>query len=672
MTSTQAQEKLDSAIAHARAGRLTQAIADVEGAIELEPDWLDPRGHLAGFLTQRAYYAEALEQYDACLVRDPGNPDAAGLASDLSRSLLSHEGALDYLRRTDASRVQDPNRLDLQIKELTRQCACLRRWPRNLLIRSTLRTVAFAVRVLRRTRAALRIAELAGATQDPTPTLLHDIAQLRYEQQTFDHLRRNRNTAAMLRQAIARDPDAPRCHCLLGRVLHEMGDMDEAVSQARRAASLAPDNATAHDVLALALVRQKSFSDAVPVYEHLARLRPNDPFVCANLGAVHQALGQTDRARTRYTRARELAPGNPFAVFFLETIDNKHSPAEASPKSGPGFCLLQDTHTSYGPPLAPVSRNLSTVIRSTLKRAIRFTAGTIRQFLSRSDFKKIRCGVCGSDRHKHLCLCMGNGWRIVRCQDCGLVFTNPQPRPHFLYGIYQDDYWEGGRIHGAEAFHRDVRSPDALQELDIALFQWLHETGFKEFESDLGPGRRAIDVGCGSGIFMREMMNRGWNVAGVEIAEDVASFCGRMGLDVRQGTLEAAAYPDATFDFATLHHVVEHVVDPAAIVREVARVLRPGGRFLIRTPCCDSLPAVLAGREWFSDPDHVFFFSQTSLRQLLERNGLRVLQTMSTVGVKYETWSKAWNDAALNDLVKEKFEEYNQGDVICIMAAVEK
>ena len=100
------------------------------------------------------------------------------------------------------------------------------------------------------------------------------------------------------------------------------------------------------------------------------------------------------------------------------------------------------------------------------------------------------------------------------------------------------------------------------------------------------------------------------------------------------------------------------------------RILRPGGRLIVRTPCCDSVPSLLAGRDWFYSPDHIYFFSRNSLTALLERNGFRVLDTMSTVGVKYETWPHAWYEARLNDAIRRQVETYNQGDVIVVYAEV--
>ena len=90
-------------------------------------------------------------------------------------------------------------------------------------------------------------------------------------------------------------------------------------------------------------------------------------------------------------------------------------------------------------------------------------------------------------------------------------------------------------------------------------------------------------------------------------------------------TLKEAGFADGSFDVVTLFHVIEHVASPSLLVRQVCRVVKPGGHVVIETPTIDSLWYRLLGSRWRQFiPDHYWFFSAPTLHDLLERNGIQV------------------------------------------------
>ena len=95
---------------------------------------------------------------------------------------------------------------------------------------------------------------------------------------------------------------------------------------------------------------------------------------------------------------------------------------------------------------------------------------------------------------------------------------------------------------------------------------------------------RILDVGCGTGANLL-MLSQYGEAEGVDVSEDALAFCRERGLDhVKQGAGEALPYDDNTFDLVTAFDVVEHMDDDLAGLREMFRVLRPGGRALIFVP----------------------------------------------------------------------------------------
>ena len=133
---------------------------------------------------------------------------------------------------------------------------------------------------------------------------------------------------------------------------------------------------------------------------------------------------------------------------------------------------------------------------------------------------------------------------------------------------------------------------------------------------------RILDVGCGTGANLL-MLSKYGEAEGVDIAEDALAFCRERGLDkVRLGSGEELPYDDGTFDLVTALDVVEHMDDDLAGLREMRRVLRPGGRVLLFVPTFMFL--------WGLQDDvsnHRRRYRLPELRRVLEQAGFEIERT---------------------------------------------
>jgi predicted SAM-dependent methyltransferase len=122
------------------------------------------------------------------------------------------------------------------------------------------------------------------------------------------------------------------------------------------------------------------------------------------------------------------------------------------------------------------------------------------------------------------------------------------------------------------------------------------------------------------------MRRLGWNVEGVEPDPVAVASARDAGLSVLEGTLSTIEYPANHFDAITMSHVIEHLHDPLAALRECYRILRPGGVLWVATPNLGSYGHKLFGRDWrgLEPPRHLGIFTRESLKAGLKETGFEV------------------------------------------------
>ena len=181
-----------------------------------------------------------------------------------------------------------------------------------------------------------------------------------------------------------------------------------------------------------------------------------------------------------------------------------------------------------------------------------------------------------------------DGFTIVRCNVCSLDYLNPRLKQGILQEIYDDGYYRS-----REGYGRDPNSPQEDEDSFYGYNEYLAEeksikATFKRrldiVEKFVAPGT-LLDLGCAMGFLLDLARDRGWTVEGVELSEYAYLHAvEKLHLPVRHGTLYDAEFDDGKFDAVTLFDVIEHFPNPRKEIREVARVLRPGGIFAVTTP----------------------------------------------------------------------------------------
>ena len=206
------------------------------------------------------------------------------------------------------------------------------------------------------------------------------------------------------------------------------------------------------------------------------------------------------------------------------------------------------------------------------------------------------------------------GQRYVRCAQCGFRFGRSETNANLQT-----------RIEDFEPAYRQYLDPTAVDEANHdATLAWI------EARVPLGPGVLVLDVGAGSGKFLRHLAaRRQCRTAGLEPSTELHGPFGLHGLGILNQTLPefAAAYAGTGFDIVTVLDVIEHVQSPVQFTRSLHAITRPGGLVFLTTPDVGSLLARMLGRRWHHyNRYHFSLFDRRSMAALARQGGFEVLE----------------------------------------------
>ncbi len=210
------------------------------------------------------------------------------------------------------------------------------------------------------------------------------------------------------------------------------------------------------------------------------------------------------------------------------------------------------------------------------------------------------------------------------CTRCGTWVLVDPPTPEnlgvYYGGYYSDEEFESRR----KTFDRGDKPPilgvDGVRAAET--IKALRREG-ATVDSDL----EVLDVGCGVGGFMRGMeFLAQTKVRGLDFNPRCRDFVAEVhGHEVDVGELEEQCYTDQRFDLVTSWHCLEHTYDPLAELKEMRRIVKPGGWIMLEVPTPSLIARVFRGKWFFlQPPTHLFHFTQPALEALMKRADLTI------------------------------------------------
>lgn len=255
------------------------------------------------------------------------------------------------------------------------------------------------------------------------------------------------------------------------------------------------------------------------------------------------------------------------------------------------------------------------------------------------------CPVCGSANLQAGFLVKdytvsGESFPLVTCNDCTLRFTQDVPDAASIGPYYKSEDYISHTNTAKGLINRLYHS--------VRKRTLVGKRKLIQKHTGLSQGK-LLDIGSGTGAFLQEMKQAGWQVTGLEPDEDARAIAkDQNGMELL--ATEKLYELEPGFDAITLWHVLEHVHDLHSYVEQMRKLLSPHGRLFIAVPNYTSKDAEAYKQYWaaYDVPRHLYHFSPRSIDVLMDTNGLKV-----------EHYLPMWYDSFYISLLSSRYQKGN-------------
>jgi len=231
-----------------------------------------------------------------------------------------------------------------------------------------------------------------------------------------------------------------------------------------------------------------------------------------------------------------------------------------------------------------------------------------------------------NDSHHGRVVASLSGRDVIDCVPCRFYHIWPHPSTNDIDALYESQYYDSANLAFADQQQRDYCWGDCAygDRLDIV-------------EAILQKRGKLVDVGSGAGMFMTVASRRGWACTGIEPSIQATAYSRERGHNVihlpfTKEVQEAVG----RVDFVNMANVLEHVIDPVAMLLTARQILVPGGCLVVSVPN-DFNPLQTAcvraaglGPWWVAPDHHINYFTFPSMNLLLARSGFDVVDQHSS------------------------------------------
>lgn len=235
---------------------------------------------------------------------------------------------------------------------------------------------------------------------------------------------------------------------------------------------------------------------------------------------------------------------------------------------------------------------------------------------------------------------MERKFRIIKDQKYGYRRLEPIPSNEELERFYREKYYQT-HIHKKKSYPEARRILNGNENEREREIKWLtstyHKDALRVFDNCIkDTPKRVLDIGCGTGEFLKVMQDNGWISIGIEPSHQAYIYTQKLGLTVYNISLEkfvsSKAILDREFEAIYLKNILEHVPAPEKVLRICKNLLHPRyGMICVNVPNDFNKLQMYAAKNlgknrwWIAIPEHINYFNFESLEKLIESVGFKVV-----------------------------------------------
>lgn len=234
-----------------------------------------------------------------------------------------------------------------------------------------------------------------------------------------------------------------------------------------------------------------------------------------------------------------------------------------------------------------------------------------------------KCPVCDSENFEPHLRCEDHAvsreiFSIAKCNHCQLLLTSPRPNNDQM-----------PRYYASPAYTSHIGTAATLLDrayLSVRAFTLKWKTNVVQSNMHHSTGKRLLDFGCGTGEFLRTAKSQGWDITGMEPAQQARSNAAPNIAGSIKSSLQQVVEENKPFDAITLWHVLEHIDDLNSTLQQLKTLLKDSGTMFIAVPNHTSWDGKHYKENWaaYDVPRHLWHFAPDNMKALLAHHSLQV------------------------------------------------
>ncbi|MFA4851606.1 MAG: class I SAM-dependent methyltransferase [Bacteroidales bacterium] len=259
--------------------------------------------------------------------------------------------------------------------------------------------------------------------------------------------------------------------------------------------------------------------------------------------------------------------------------------------------------------------------------------GTQKDFYEEHEKEYCNCPFCDSDNY--IKLDSDRGLSVVKCNLCGLIYTNPRAKnsQENYFGDADVFFNEASLIFkGKKVHHRDKNYEYELKKI-----------------KKVKPEGVLLDIGTNMGFFLRKAREFGWETEGVEPSPALSKIAReQFGLNIHTTFLEDAELPKKHYDVITMIDVFEHITNPKVLLTKCKELLKYDGIIAIKVPNGDythfkqKLASKLnktASMDIWDCYEHVVHYTPKTFEKMVESCGFKIIKSFIPIPIHSPIWA---------------------------------